>query len=60
MTDDERILILMIRCGHKTDPKIIYQQDPYTRMFFCHKLHENAKINFLKCTRFLGEFYGKK
>ena len=60
MADDEKQLIMMIKYGHKINPSMIYQQDPYTRMFVSHKLHENAKINFLKNARFLGEFDAKK
>ena len=44
---DEKKLVVMIRYWYKTDPRMIYQQDPIARMFVSYKLHENARTNFL-------------
>lgn len=45
MTDDEKKLLVMIRCAQKTDPRMVYQQDPNKRIFISNEIHENAKIN---------------
>lgn len=58
--DDEGRLILMTGYGHKTDLKMVYKQDPYTRMFISQKPHKNTKIKYLKYARLLGEFDAKK
>ena len=44
---DEKKLVVMIRYWYKTDPRMIYQQDPIARMLVSYKLHENARTNFL-------------
>ena len=44
---DEKKLVVMIRYWYKTDPQMIYQQDPIVRMFVSYKLHKNARTNLL-------------
>ena len=39
---------------------MIYQQNLSTRMFVSHKLHKNARINFLHKAKFLGQVDAKK
>ena len=50
----------MIGFRHKTDARIIQQQDPNRRIFVPYKLHESAKNDFLKQVGFLGELDTKK
>ena len=60
MTDDEKKLIVMIGFKHKTDARMIYQQDPHRRIFASYKFYESAKNNFLKYVGVLGELDTKK
>ena len=56
----EKKKCVMIRYRSKTDPQMIYQQNLSTRMFVSHKLHKNARINFLQKAKFLGQVDAKK
>ena len=60
MTDDEKKLIVMIGFKHKTDARMIYQQDPHRRILASYKFYESAKNNFLKYVGVLGELDTKK
>lgn len=60
ITANERKLVVMIRCGHATDPLMFYQQDTTIRMFLSYKLHRNSRTNILQHANFLGEFDAKQ
>lgn len=46
MTDDEKKSLVMIRCAQKTDPRMVYQQDPNIRIFISNEITKTLKLTF--------------